>query len=323
MIVSILKKYIWVINLILLAGLSYSIAQIVSDRIKEKVSSPLAEARLTSGVVSEDGNAANRPNQLYSRASYNVILKRNIFGLRNTSLGSSDLNPNSVPQTTLNLELLGTVLKPGGKSTAVIKNLDNSKVRGYAPGEIIDIIVSESVKLGKVENCIAIVERSDGPETIKCKKDMGNVFSSVASSPRSSQRSTPMEKGLRGGKENVPAQNSGATQIGGDGIREVTQGVYEIDQKMLNDALGDTNQLLTQARAIPQEDGLRFFAIRPNSIFFKIGIRSGDVVHRINDIELDNIENAFAVFQELRQQSRFSIDLTRGGQDLTYQYTVR
>ncbi len=322
MIVSLLKKYIWVINLILLAGLSYSIAQIISDRIKEKVSPPSAQARPASDAIFEDVSANRKPSQLYSRGSYNVILKRNIFGLRNTSLGSGDLITNSVPQTTLNLELLGTVLNGGEKSTAVIKNLDNGKVHGYSPGEVIDIITSESVKLGRVENCIAIVERSDGPETIKCKKNMGNVFSSTASSPQWGRGSGSFGRG-QGGRENVPAQNSGTLQTGGEGIREVAEGIYEIDQKMLNDALSDPNQLLTQARAIPQEDGLRFFAVRPNSIFFRIGIRNGDVVHRINDVELDNIENAFAVFQELRQQSRFSIDITRGGQDLTYQYTVR
>ncbi|MER3445752.1 MAG: hypothetical protein C4291_02445 [Candidatus Dadabacteria bacterium] len=318
MIVSLLKKYIWVINLILIAGLSYSIARIVGDEIRKSVFPPLSEARRNLIAVAKYESTDIKP--IYPRDSYNVILRRNIFGLRNTSLGSGDLNPNSVPQTTLNLELLGTVLKPGEKSTAVIKNLDNGKIRGYAPGDVIDIITSENVKLGKVENCIAIVERSDGPETIKCKKDMGNVFSSH---PQSGRGFASLGRLPHGRKENVSAQNSGMPQVEGEGIREVSEGVYEIDQKMLNDALNDPNQLLTQARAIPQEDGLRFFAIRPNSIFFKIGIRNGDVVHRINNVELDNIENAFAVFQELREQSRFSIDITRGGQDLTYQYTVR
>jgi type II secretory pathway component PulC len=324
MIVSLLKKYIWVINLILIAGLSYSIAQIVSDRIKEKISLPFADSNPASNAIPEDWNANSRPNQIFSRNSYKVILQRNIFGLRNTSLGSSGLNPNSVPQTTLNLELLGTALKSGEKSTAVIKNLDNSKVRGYSQGEVIDIITSESVKLGKVDHCIAIVERSDGPETIKCKKDTGDVFSPVGSQPKSTWSHGPVGgRAQRGAKEKVSTQNLAALQGGEDGIKEVAEGTYEIDQKMLNDALSDTNQLLTQARAIPQEDGLKFFSIRPNSIFFKIGIRSGDVVHRINNIELDNIENAFSVFQELRQQSSFSIDLTRGGQDLMYQYTVK
>ena len=92
---------------------------------------------------------------------------------------------------------------------------------------------------------------------------------------------------------------------------------------MLEDLLGDPNQFVNQARVIPQENGLRFFAIRPNSIFFKIGIRNGDILHRINDVELDNVENALQLFEELRGASSFKVDLTWGGQNLTYEYVVR
>jgi general secretion pathway protein C len=313
MVSSILKKYIWVINLILLAGLSYVIAQIINDRIKEGVSPPLSEARASSNAFSGEEGVNGKLNRLPAHSSYNVILKRNIFGLRYTSLEPSGINPNNVPQTTLNLELLGTVLGSGEKPMAVIKNLDTGKVRGYTEGELIDIVTSEGVKLAKIESCIAIVERGEGPETIKCKKDIGSALA-----PQSASNRTLRGKGIP-----IQNRNTNALQSEGDSVRQVSEGVYEIDQKMLNDALSDPNQLLTQARAIPQEDGLRFFAVRPNSIFFKIGLRNGDVIHSINDVDLDNIENALTLFQELRQQSHFSINLTRGGEDLTYQYTVR
>jgi general secretion pathway protein C len=92
---------------------------------------------------------------------------------------------------------------------------------------------------------------------------------------------------------------------------------------MLDELLSNPNELLTQARVIPQEDGLRFFAIRPNSVFFKIGIRNGDILHKINEVELSNVENALNLFEELRGQSKFNINLTRRGQKLTYEYTVK
>jgi type II secretory pathway component PulC len=319
MILTILKKYIWVINLILLAGLSYATAQIVNDRIREKVSPQASAAMGSSKVFSTEENVDNRINQLSSRSSYNVILKRNVFGLRYTSLGPGALDPNSVPQTTLNLELLGTVLEPGVKSKAVIKNLDTGKIRGYSEGELVDIIVSESVKLAKIENCVAIVERAEGPETIRCKKD---TASALTSSSQSGQ-GFASNRTRRGRGGNVSTEDTATSQSEADGVRQVAEGIYEIDQKMLNDALGNPNQLLTQARAIPQEDGLRFFAVAPNSIFFKIGIRNGDVIHSINNVELDNIENAFAVFEDLKRQPRFIIEISRGGQDFTYQYTVK
>ena len=316
MIASVIKKYIWVINLILLAGISYTTAKIVTDRIKEAVTPPVSEAFASSRLSPE-----NRPDGSLKhsspRSSYNVILTKNIFNLKRTSLGPSGLSVNEVPQTTLKLELLGTVLGGSGKS-AIIKNLDTSKVRGYVEGELIDIVTSESVKLARIENCIAMVERGEGPETIKCKKDIGGVSSAVS-------QSQPGQIGAPNRIERRDKSSKEKTQTGAENVdvREVSEGVYEVDQKMLEEALNDPNQLMTQARAIPQEDGLKFFAIRPNSVFFKIGLRNGDVLHSINDVELDNIENAFSIFEELRGQTHFSIDLSRRGQNFTYEYTIK
>ncbi len=316
MIASVIKKYIWVINLILLAGISYTTAKIVTDRIKEAVTPPVSEAFASSRLSPEnrlDGNSKHSS----LRSSYNVILTKNIFNLKRTSLGSSGLSVNEVPQTTLKLELLGTVLGGSGKS-AIIKNLDTGKVRGYVEGELIDIVTSESVKLARIENCIAMVERGEGPETIKCKKDIGGASSVVS-------QSQPGQIGAPNRIERRDKASREKTQTGADNVdvREVSEGVYEVDQKMLEEALNDPNQLMTQARAIPQEDGLKFFAIRPNSVFFKIGLRNGDVLRSINDVELDNIENAFSIFEELRGQTHFSMDLSRRGQNFTYEYTIK
>ena len=317
MIASVIKRYIWVINLILLAGISYTIAKIATDRIKDAVTPPVSEA-FASSMLSPENRLDGNLKHSSPRSSYNVILTKNIFNLKRTSLGSSGLSVNEVPQTTLKLELLGTVLGGSGKS-AIIKNLDTGKVRGYVEGELIDIVISESVELARIENCIAIVERGEGPETIKCKKDIGGT-SSVVSQSQPGQIGAPNRIERTRDKSSREKTKTGAEN---EDVREVSEGVYEVDQKMLEEALSDPNQLMTQARAIPQEDGLKFFAIRPNSVFFKIGLRNGDVLHSINDIELDNIENAFGFFEELRGQTHFSIDLSRRGQNFTYEYTIK
>jgi len=212
--------------------------------------------------------------------------------------------------------LLGTAIEPGEKSLAIIKNLDTNKVRGYLEGELIDIIQSERVKLAKIENCRALVERGDGAETIKCKKDLDETASSNTKS-RLGQVSALDRSSIVSSRSTVLPKSEA------EGIKEVNEGEYEIDRKMLDELLSDPNQLLTQARVIPQEDGLRFFAIRPNSIFFMIGLRNGDILHKINDVELSNVENALSLFEELRGESKFNINLTRRGQKLTYEYSVK
>ncbi len=309
----VLKKYIWVINLILIAGIAYTLAQIVNDKIKEGIySSQSATVRNSNSNDDE----AMKLKQTASRSSYEVILKRNIFGLQTTSSASSLIQ--DAPQTTLNLELLGTAIRPGQQSIAIIKNVDTDKIRGYIEGELVDIIQSESVKLARIENCRALVERNQGPETIKCRKDLDDISSSSAGSKREKTGQIPQPNKLL---SKTPLNL--VPNLTNEGIKEVTEGVYEVDQKMLDELLSNPNELLTQARVIPQDDGLRFFAIRPNSVFFKIGIRNGDILHKINDVELSNVENALNLFEELRGQSNFNINLTRRGQKLTYEYSVK
>lgn len=315
MILLILKKNTWAINLFLVAVLAYILAQIVVDNIRGRVpalpheSKPLSQGvQVKSDVEKEKGVA--------SRKSYDVILKRNIFGLKGTSAANSSGIEN-VPQTTLKLELLGTVINASTASVAVIKDVDSGMVNGYKPDEFIDIIKSEKVRVIRIENCLAVLERvGEGPETIKCKKDMNDDSSSsqAASGPAIASRSSSTRRTRADAKASDDAD---------DGINQVEEGVFEIDRKMMDELLSNPNEILTKARVVPHDDGLRFFAIRPNSIFSKIGIRNGDTVHSINEVNLNNVENAFGLFEDLKGQSKFSIDLTRRGKRMTYDYTVK
>jgi general secretion pathway protein C len=315
MIISLFKKHTWAINLFLVAVLAYILAQIVIDNIKGKMPMLPHEAAASSKSVRVENDLSTKKDPA-SRKSYDIILNRNIFGLKNTSSTNSSGIEN-VPQTTLNLELLGTVIDPSKNSVAVIKDVDSGRVNGYRLDELIDIIKSEKVKLVRIENCVAVLERiGEGPETIKCKKKLGDESSSnqVASG-------TALDSGSN---ESRTSKVDGKAVAGNDdGINQLDEGVYEIDRKMMDELLSNPNDILTKARVVPHDDGLRFFAIRPNSIFSKIGIKNGDTLHRINDVALDNVENAFSLFEELKGQSKFSIDLTRRGKRVTYEYTVK
>lgn len=311
MILSLVKKYIWVINLILIAALAYTLAQIVNDKVRGKVST-LPKLKHQSAHTNKD-KAIARSN-MTDLSSYDVIMERNIFGLASTSFGSSDVDPETARLSTLNLQLLATVIKAGDKSIAVVKNVDSGKARSYGEGDVIDIVQSEKVKLSKIGNCIIIVERKEA-EKIKCKNI--NDEQVAAAPSQLNVDSSPLIQGLRN-RDRDRSSGSDAK-----GIKEVSEGVYEVEQRMLDELLGDPNQLVTQARVIPQDDGLKLFAIRPSSVFFKIGLRNGDTIHEINRVKLDNIENALSLFEELKNQNQFSIDITRRGQRLTYEYRVK
>lgn len=315
MIISLFKKHTWAINLFLVAVLAYILSQIVIDNIKGKMPVlPHEATALSKSVRVENDVSTNK--EAASRKSYEIILSRNIFGLKTTSSKKTSGIEN-VPQTTLNLELLGTVINASESSVAVIKDVDSGRVNGYRLDELIDIIKSEKVKVVRIENCVAVLERiSGGPETIKCKKELGHESRPNRVASRSRVNSVSDERRTNQGYGRGDSKSD-------DGVNEIEEGVYEIDRKMLDELLSNPNDILTKARVVPHDDGLRFFAIRPNSIFSKIGIRNGDTLHRINDVAMDNVENAFSLFEDLKGQSKFTIDLTRRGKRITYEYTVR
>lgn len=313
MLVTILKRYVWVINLILLAALAYLLALSVNAKIQGEVTSHNAEA--SQNFFPDERKSRQKTNKNVPLSSYSIIATRNIFGVSDQT-ESSDVvsaNPDALPESNLNLVLLGTVMNADQKSVAIIKNSDNSKVNGYKSGEKIDIITSEEVKLVDVKNCKAVIQRkTKGQETIKCK-NLGDIASTGGN-----QRSASNKSAKTISKRNNKSDKNNPKQI-----NKISENEYEVERALLEDLLSDPTKIVQQARVIPQDDGLRFFGIRSNSIFWKIGIKNGDTLHSINNVALNDIERALGVFEELRDLNSFTINLTRAGQKHTYEYTVK
>lgn len=310
MLLSLLKKYIWVINIVLIIAIAYVIAGLINDKIK----SNLDTAETVRVKESEIKNKYKSiKTKVPPKSHYDTIIERNLFGL---GIGDdSELvyeeGDESAPNTSLNLELLGTFLKPDGNSIAIIKNVDTGKIDSYLEGKTIDIITSEQVRMKKVDNCRAVIERSSrGSESILCNKDL--KFATSNSNQTKNSRSNTSSSNLSADDDDD----------GEDGIKKVEDGVYQIERKKLDELLEDPSDLIKQARVIPQDDGLRFFGIRPSSVFFKIGLRNGDTLHKINEVALNDVQNALTVFGDLKDQSEFSIDFTRRGKKQSNQYSV-
>ncbi len=305
MIISIFKKYVWILNVFILILIAYLVASMINDSIREKLYSPEnVVAKVNQQNVSE--KFKDLDTRTPPRSYYDIILNNNIFGeVATLEPGSQEQSGGEAPKTSLNVQLLGTFLNTTGESVAVIKNMDTEKVDGYTDGQMVDIIKGERVKLVSVENCRAVINRGSGKsETIECKREV-NLVATSNNKRRTSRKEDDSEE-----KEVA------------DGIRLVDDNKWMIDKKMLDELLEDPTSLINQARVVPQRDGMRFFGIRPSSIFYKIGLRNGDTLHRINDVELSDVENALTLFGQLKNESEFYIDFTRRGKKFTYEYTV-
>ena len=127
------------------------------------------------------------------------------------------------------------------------------------------------------------------------------------------------------------AGDSKTAQAGGPavaGIVNKAPGQYQVDTKVIDDALGNLNQLMTDARMVPhmkdgQTDGFKIYNIKTDSLFRKIGLTNGDVIHRVNGMEVTGPEQGLQVFEALRSERNIAIDITRRGTRQTLNYSIR
>lgn len=101
-----------------------------------------------------------------------------------------------------------------------------------------------------------------------------------------------------------------------------------VDRREIEAALADPTRLLTHAQATPnlsngKLDGFRLFNVIPLGFFDKLGLRSNDVLQRINGVELRDPSVALSLFQQLRNERVVRIDLMRNAHPQTLTYDIR
>ena len=110
-------------------------------------------------------------------------------------------------------------------------------------------------------------------------------------------------------------------------VKAETPGKFTVDQREVQDALGNLDKLYTEIRAVPnfaggKVSGMKILSVKSDSIFGKLGLRRGDVLQKINGMELD-VKKGFEIFSALKDEKTITLDLIRQGQPTTLDYEIR
>ncbi|VAX17050.1 hypothetical protein MNBD_NITROSPINAE02-1587, partial [hydrothermal vent metagenome] len=245
---------------------------------------------------------------------YFYIIRRNIFNsdqsqeyveslVRAPSPGVGvgiDIAGDDAPKTTLNLTLVGTVLPTDGHTYfAAIENKDTGEQRLYRLGETVS-----DATIVKIERNRALLKRGENIEALEIDFSLSSKGSSSTFS------------------QGVPARRGGV-------ISRVGKGEYLVSKKYVDDQLKNMNKLLTQVRAIPNLDksgatnGFKLFSIKKGSVFDKLGLKNRDLVKRVNGVELNSVENGLELFQALRNETSFEVDVVRGSKNTTLKFNLQ
>ena len=244
-----------------------------------------------------------------------LILRRNLFGSKVLAVSAdktekTEADLESLPESTLPLKLLGTVVQINGKrSFAIIQDTSTREQRLY----YIDDEIREGTTVTSVARNRVVLLRNGQEEILEKEEDQGSspAPSSVRQRPSRSVRARTSE----------PDSEAIA-------VRKVGDNNYVMDRREVEGVLQDFNKLLTQIRVVPhfadgKPDGFKVFNIRPGSLFASLGMVNGDIIKRVNGLDITGPEQALQMFQQLRDESQVTVDLERFRKNLTLNYEIR
>jgi len=121
----------------------------------------------------------------------------------------------------------------------------------------------------------------------------------------------------------LPAESDGDLQAYVDaGVRKIDDTHAEITSELVDKILLNPMAVAKAARVVPamrngKPYGFKIYAIRPSSIYAKLGFANGDTLVTINGMSLDSADKALEVYTQLRDASEFTVEIERRGKPLT------
>ena len=222
-------------------------------------------------------------------------------------VASNNNDPSSIVNTSLPLSLLATnVSLDDDESYATVVNTDNQKQGSYSIG---DPIPGASGKLKEIHYKYIDFENGGHVERLVLNGAAPPVVAAVVPAPGD------------GSGDDMQA-------LVDSGVKKIDDHHYEIDRALVDKILANPMGVAKGARVVPavkngKPDGFKLYAIRPTSVYAKIGLENGDTLQAINGMEMTSAEKALEVYTKLRDASSLEVDITRKGKADKMNYSIR
>lgn len=234
---------------------------------------------------------------------YSPILEQNPFGrpLKLIPLAAEE-EKEAPPASLSNLKLLGTVTGPEEYSYAVFEDSSSSPPGGQEVFALGDIVFNYGI-LRKVSTASVEIARDSVIHRLNIPlEDMSE------------------DRGADGASLDTGQDNTFVRQVG--------EQEYVLDSRQVQQSLENPEHILTDARLLPnfvngKQEGFRISEVIPDGLYHNLGIRNGDILLKVNGLEISNPEVAMQAMTALRGMNRVSLDLIRDGKNMSMDYQIR
>jgi general secretion pathway protein C len=257
------------------------------------------------------GTSAGKHYKILPSAEYAKLKKSKLFG----ALSSSNVAPKTIideelPETTLELELLGLVSQGGGwPGFAVIRHTKKRTENTYEVGDfIVDDARVEEIRASEV-----VISRAGKRETLPM------VFSDKKSGGRFQARTPAFPPPRRTSRASSSAE---PVRVINDNLRYVNKA------KVMDHVSQNMASLMNQFRTSPnivdgKPEGVGIEQVGSDPIAAKSGLRPGDVVKSVNGVRVNSIDDVLSKMDTFKDAPEVRVVVERDGRHRTLVYKIR
>ncbi len=310
-----IRRYFWVLGIVVVAVCAVFAARGVNHYVEAKYLGDSEKAPKLSKVTRKAGKT-----QASRTKTGQPLVKRNMFcsdcvieEVTQTATGPV-VDSDAPPATSLPLRLVATNISTVEKSSfATILNTSTDDQGAYwlgddipGAGEIVRVrgrhVDFKNKAASRVERVSLLAEARPAPA--KTNKPVA----AVKTSPKSKRQ------------ELLAAIDAGVKKTGDND--------WEIERSVVDKVLANPTAVGRGARIVPsikngEPNGFKLYAIRPSSVYSKIGLMNGDTIHAVNGFDLTTPDKALEVYTKVRESNNLSVTVTRRGKPVTLKYSVK
>jgi general secretion pathway protein C len=100
-----------------------------------------------------------------------------------------------------------------------------------------------------------------------------------------------------------------------------------LERSKIEIAVKNVNDLMKNVRIQPhftdgQPDGFRLTGVRPDTFFYDMGLKSGDVITGVDGKKIESVDDAFMLYQGLQSSSNIQLQVKRKGRQKNINYRI-
>lgn len=300
------KRYFWLAHILLVTLAAILTADIVTSYLGNKFAMPVASR-------STQTHAAPIRQTRTAFDTYQSISTRNIFNANPPPEGEQPQQNTPPPEepvkpTELQLKLVGSAAGDPHQRYAIVEDLNS---RGAQTVYQIGDSIQGALVVDITPACV-VLDKGGGSGQYEslCFEHEANGAKPVKPPSRQSRlEPTPQE-------------------AGDEGIVRVDGATWRVSRELILDQFSNLGALSDQARVVPylvqgQTQGFRLTRLKSGSLLQQIGVQNGDVLQKVNGLNITSPNEALQAFQQLQNESTVRLEILRRKRTTTLTYEIR